>query len=161
DFDPGQWDLKPFVSDFGLAKRLGSEGLTITGMVMGTPGYMAPEQAAGGKGVGPAADIYAIGVILFECLTGRLPYRAQDSAELLLKTLNEDPPSIRSFVPGIPADLDRICMKCLAKAPAERYASAAALADDLHRFRNGEPVSVRPAGLLERTVMWCRRHPAR
>lgn len=152
----------PKVTDFGLAKRSGSEGLTLTGIIMGTPGYMAPEQAAGqGKFVGPGADIYALGIILFECLTGRLPHDAEDTAGLLTQVMTEEPSSVRKFAPNTPSDLDLICLKCLAKQSSERYPTAAALADDLARFVRGEPVTVRPAGAIEIALKWVRRHPTR
>jgi hypothetical protein len=154
--------LNPKVTDFGLAKRGGGYDLTMTGVVMGTPAYMAPEQAKGeGKFVGPAADIYGLGALLYEALTGRPPFLGEDPSVLMIRLVNEDPLPVRRFAPAVPRDLERICMKCLEKAPADRYPSAAALADDLARFLNGEPVSVHPAGLLEKAVKWVRRSPAR
>jgi len=150
------------VTDFGLAKRGGGYDLTVTGAVMGTPAYMAPEQAIGnGKWVGPSADVYALGAVLYECLTGRPPFDATDSVALLNQVVTADPPPPRRFVPSVPRDLELICLKCLAKFPSERYPSAAALAADLTRFANREPVSVRPAGRLEKAVKWVRRHPGR
>ena len=150
------------MTDFGLAKRGGGYDLTVTGAVMGTPAYMAPEQAIGnGKWVGPSADVYALGAVLYECLTGRPPFDATDSVALLNQVVTADPPPPRRFVPSVPRDLELICLKCLAKFPSERYPSAAALAADLTRFANREPVSVRPAGRLEKAVKWVRRHPGR
>ncbi|MBY0513884.1 MAG: protein kinase, partial [Gemmataceae bacterium] len=151
---------EPKVTDFGLVKRgLGSD-LTATQAVMGTPAYMTPEQATGGaKFVGPAADIYALGTVLYECLTGARPFDGPDTL-VLLKRIAEDPPEPpRKRVPSIPRDIELVCLRCLEKAPADRYPTAAALADDLRRFAAGEPVSVRPAGVVERTYKWARRKP--
>jgi WD40 repeat protein len=154
--------LQPKITDFGIAKRSNGVDLTLPGMVIGTPAYMAPEQAAGNtKYVGTGADIYALGVILFECLTGRKPFECQESQALLLQVVRDDAPAARSVSARVPRDLDLICARCLAKAPHERYPSAAALATDLEHFINGEPVSVRPAGLLERAVKWARKYPTR
>jgi eukaryotic-like serine/threonine-protein kinase len=151
---------EPKVTDFGLAKRAGGADLTHTQAVMGTPAYMAPEQARGDtKFVGPAADVWALGAILYECLTGKRPFEAEDTWAVLRKVTDEAPPRLRSHVPGLPRDLELIALKCLEKKPADRYPSAAALADDLHRFVEGKPVSVRPAGPSERFVKWCRRNP--
>ena len=153
---------EPKVADFGLAKRGAGYDLTQTGMVVGTPAYMAPEQATGhAKWVGPTADVYSLGAILYECLTGRPPFQSEDPSLLLIHVVSDDPPSIRSLKPDVPRDLELICMKCLAKKPAERYPTAAALADDLQHYLNREPVSVRPAGRLEKAVKWVRRYPAR
>ncbi|MDB5308381.1 MAG: hypothetical protein JWO38_2583 [Gemmataceae bacterium] len=154
--------LVPKITDFGLAKRGQGYDLTTTGVVMGTPAYMAPEQATGnGKWVGPTADIYALGVVLYECLIGRPPFEAADPILLLGRVVRDDPVPVRRHARGVPEDLDLICLKCLAKVPAERYATAAALAADLSRFLNHEPVSVRPAGRLEKAAKWVRRHPAK
>jgi eukaryotic-like serine/threonine-protein kinase len=142
-------DGEPKVTDFGLAKRGTSTDLTRTGAVMGTPHYMAPEQAAGKtKFVGPAADIYALGVILYQCLTGRTPFNADDTVQLLVRVVEDEPPSIRQLAPGVPRDLEAICLKCLRKEPHARYASAGELADDLRRFLNGEPVAARSTGMF-------------
>jgi predicted Ser/Thr protein kinase len=140
---------EPKVTDFGLAKRGGRQDMTRTGAVMGTPNYMAPEQAAGRtKFVGPAADIYALGVILYECLTGRVPFVADDTMKLLAKVVEDDPPSVRELAPAVPRDLEAICLKCLKKNPHDRYASAHDLADDLRRFQHGEPVAARSTGVF-------------
>ena len=150
---------EPRITDFGLAKRTACE-LTRTQAVMGTPAYMPPEQAAGkAKYVGPAADIYAVGVILYECLAGRTPFASDDSLVLMHQVMADDPPPIRKRVPDTPRDLELICLKCLEKQPTDRYPSADALADDLRRFLAREPVSVRPAGVLERALKWARRRP--
>ena len=150
---------EPRVTDFGLAKR-SSQELTQTQAVMGTPAYMPPEQAAGrAKFVGPPADIYALGVILYECLTGATPFGGDDSLALLNQVIADEPPSIRTRAPAVPRDLELICFKCLEKGPADRYQTAAELADDLRRFTNREPVSVRPAWLLEKAVKWAKRRP--
>ena len=150
---------EPRVTDFGLAKRT-SQQLTQTRAVMGTPAYMPPEQAAGrAKYVGPPADIYALGVILYECLTGATPFTCDDSLALLNQVIADDPPSIRGKAPGVPRDLELICFKCLEKGPADRYQTASELADDLRRYADREPVSVRPAGLIEKAVKWAKRRP--
>jgi eukaryotic-like serine/threonine-protein kinase len=152
---------EPKVADFGLAKRLGGAGLTQSEAVLGTPAYMAPEQARGDtKSAGPAADVWALGVILYECLTGALPFRAAESWGVLHKVLEEEPAAPRRARAGIPRDLELICLKCLSKDPRARYATAAGLADDLARFLSGRPVQVRPASRLERSWRWCRRNPA-
>jgi WD40 repeat protein len=151
----------PKVTDFGLAKRLGEAGRTATGAVMGTPSYMAPEQAGGkGKDVGPPADVYSLGAILYECLTGRPPFRAATALDTLLQVVGDEPAPVRQLNPQVPRDLETVCLKCLAKEPPKRYASAAALAEDLRRFRAGEPVAARPVGRAERLAKWTRRKPA-
>jgi WD40 repeat protein/tRNA A-37 threonylcarbamoyl transferase component Bud32 len=153
---------EPRITDFGLAKRVMCE-LTRTQAVMGTPAYMSPEQADGrAKFAGPPADIYALGVILYECLTGSTPFVGQDDTDslaLISKVIHDPPPTVRSRVATVPRDLDLICLKCLEKNPNDRYPTAAALADDLRRFQNREPVAVRPAGVVERAVKWARRRP--
>ena len=128
---------------------------------MGTPSYMAPEQARGEtKFVGPAADIYSLGVILYECLTGTVPFRDRDMWTVMQSVMHQLPDPPRKRNPKVPRDLDLICLRCLAKQPNDRYPTAAAMADDLSRFLKGEPVSVRPKGRLQRTGDWIRRHPA-
>jgi serine/threonine protein kinase len=147
------------ITDFGLAKRLGEEaGRTQTGAIMGTPSYMAPEQAEG-KAVGPAADIYALGAILYELLTGRPPFKADTPLNTLMQVVSDEPVPPSQLQPRIPRDVETVCLKCLHKEPGKRYPSAQALADDLHRFQEGLPVSARPAGPLERSWRWCRRNP--
>jgi serine/threonine-protein kinase len=156
-------DGTPKVSDFGLARRVdGGPGLTRSGAAVGTPSYMAPEQAQGdSKSLGPAADIYALGAILYECLTGRPPFRAESPLETLRQVVAQDPVPPSRLNAKVPRDLETICLKCLHKNPQRRYASAAALADDLGRFRRGETIAARPAGTFERVAKWVRRHPAR
>jgi serine/threonine protein kinase len=151
--------LSPVISDFGLAKRLDqSLGRTRTGSVLGTPNYMAPEQAEGRLGdVGPATDVYALGAILYECLTGRPPFAAPTLLETLEKVRTEEPAPPRLERPGVPADLQTICLKCLHKEPAGRYASARELAEDLQRFLDGEPIHVRAPGLVERLKLTLNR----
>ena len=152
---------EPKVSDFGLAKRGGGADLTHTGAIMGTPHYMAPEQAGGGtKYVGPPADVWSLGVILFQTLTGKRPFHADSTEGILSRVLLDEPAPLRSLVAGLPRDLDLICRKCLEKNAADRYPTAQELSADLARFTRGEPISVRPAGLLERGYKWARRKPA-
>jgi hypothetical protein len=150
----------PKVSDFGLAKKLDEQGRTQPGTVMGTPEYVAPEQAAGSNDVGVRADVYSLGAILYECLTGRPPFRAASPTETLLQVLHQEPPAPRSLNAAVPRELETIALKCLSKEPEKRYASAAALADDLGRYLAGEPIQARPVGGVERAAKWVRRNPA-
>jgi serine/threonine-protein kinase len=154
-------DGTPKVSDFGLARRLDlGSAQTQTGVVLGTPSYMAPEQAAGrGREAGPAADVYALGAILYECLTGRPPFRGATLCETTLQVLNQEPVPPRKLQPSVPRDLETICLKCLRKEPPRRYASALDLADDLRRQLEGRSVTARPAGRAERAWRWARRNP--
>jgi WD40 repeat protein len=161
--DREAWFLSvvPKVADFGLAKRLDESGATQSGAILGTPGYVAPEQASGNsKAVGPAADVYALGAILYEMLTGRPPFQAATPMETLLQVLEKEPVAPRQLQPKVPRDLETICLKCLEKDPRKRYAGAAALADDLRRFREGLPVAARPVGAAARLARWARRRPA-
>lgn len=159
-------EFQPKVADFGLATGTAQaepdEGLTETGAVLGTPSYMAPEQVrvAGGS-VGPGADVYALGAILYELLTGRPPFRATGAFETLLQVAHDEPVSVARLQPGLPRDLTTICMKCLEKAPAGRYLRAADLADDLKRFLAHEPIRARPVGPAGRVIRWAKRRPAR
>jgi serine/threonine-protein kinase len=152
----------PKVADFGLAKWLNvGSGLTRTEHVLGTPSYMAPEQAGGGtRSVGPAADVYSLGAILYELLTGRPPFRAATALETLEQVKSAEPISPARLQPQLPRDAATICLKCLEKDPVRRYTSAAALAEDLARFGAGDPIHARPVGVHERLWRWCRREPA-
>ena len=153
----------PHVSDFGLAKRLESDltSLTISGAALGTPNYMAPEQARGGnKQLTTAADIYGLGAILYELLTGQPPFRGGTPLETMRRVLEEEPKRPTAINRLVERDLETICLKCLHKEPARRYASAAALADDLERWLRNEPVRARPITTWEKSAKWIRRHPA-
>jgi WD40 repeat protein len=152
----------PKIVDFGLAKLLGEDaGRTRTGSVMGTPSYMAPEQAAGkNREVGPPADIYALGAVLYDLVTGRPPFKAATMMDTLQQVLSLEPAPPRRLNPKVPRDLETICLKCLEKTPGHRYASAGDLADDLRRFLAGEPIKARPVGALGRGVKWAKRRPA-
>jgi tetratricopeptide (TPR) repeat protein len=149
------------ITDFGLAKRVDVVGVpTQSGEIVGTPSYMAPEQARGDrKSVGPASDVYALGAILYELLTGRPPFRAVTPLDTLLQVLNEEPVPPHRLQPKVPRDLETICLKCLAKAPQRRYPTAETLAEDLRRWQAGEPIQARPVGHVERSWRWCRRNP--
>jgi serine/threonine-protein kinase len=154
-------DGTPKVTDFGLAKQLGGRtGLTHTGAIMGTPSYMAPEQAQGQvRSTGPAADVYSLGAILYELLTGRPPFQGTSYLEVLDAVRYQDAIPPTYFVPRLPRDLETICLRCLQKSPERRYASAQALADDLRAFLAGETIQARPVGPWEVTLQWARRHP--
>jgi WD40 repeat protein len=154
-------DGTPKITDFGLAKKLDTQGATSTGVIMGTPSYMAPEQAAGqGKAAGPPADIYALGAILYELLTGHPPFKAATPMDTLVQVMMDEPAPVRRLQPKVPRDLETICHKCLRKEPGKRYATAQALAEDLHRFREGKPILARPVGRLRRLLKWAWRRPA-
>jgi tRNA A-37 threonylcarbamoyl transferase component Bud32 len=149
----------PKVADFGIAKRDGGSEVTATGIVMGTPAYMSPEQAKGeNKFVGPQADVWALGVILYESLTGRRPFISDNHLELMIKIRMEELIPPHRLIQSIPHDLELICLACLAKQPHERYPTAKELADDLDRFSRGEPISVRPVGPVERSYKWVKRN---
>jgi hypothetical protein len=153
-------DGEPKLSDFGLAKRTDREdGLTRTGAVMGTPSYMAPEQAGGAKqsAVGPRTDVYGLGATLYELLTGRPPFKTDEPHETIRQVLRDDPIRPRALRPDVPADLEAVCLKCLEKDPAGRYPSARALADDLTRWQRGEPTAARPRTWRQRTWRRVRR----
>jgi eukaryotic-like serine/threonine-protein kinase len=153
---------EPKVSDFGLARSLASDvRLTRTGQLVGTPCYMAPEQAeAGGGEVGPAADVYSLGAIVYELLTGHPPFRAATTLQTLDLVRSREPVPPRELQPATPRDLQTICLKCLEKEPGKRYATAGELADDLTRFLDHQPIRARPVGHLGRLVRWARRNPA-
>jgi tetratricopeptide (TPR) repeat protein/tRNA A-37 threonylcarbamoyl transferase component Bud32 len=162
-------DGTPKISDFGLAKLLDESSSpdsptrapqTQTGAVVGTPSYMAPEQALGSKDIGPAADVYALGAILYECLTGRPPFRAATALDTLQQVVCEDPVPPRQLNARVPRDLETIALKCLHKEPGRRYARAEDLADDLGRYLAGEPIRARAVSRRERAVKWARRRPA-
>jgi tetratricopeptide (TPR) repeat protein len=153
--------VTPKITDFGLAKLLaGDAGLTQSDAFVGTPSYMAPEQAEHSRDVGPAADIYALGAILYEMLTGRPPFRGETVLETLLQVKGVEPVPPSRLRPNVPRDLTTICLKCLQKDPARRYLTANELAEDLQRFLAEMPITARPVGTLERSWRWCCRKPA-
>lgn len=152
---------RPRITDFGLARRTdGFGGLTLSGAIVGTPSYMSPEQAEGDRtAVGPASDVYSLGAMLYELITGRPPLQAESPLETLLLVRRAEPVRPRLLNPKIPADLETIALTCLEKNPSQRYASARALADELGRFLRREPIHARPIGRARRGVRWCRRNP--
>jgi WD40 repeat protein len=154
-------DGTPKIADFGLAKFLDELTDSIeSGSMVGTPTYMSPEQASGRKGrIGPSADVYALGSILYEGLCGRPPFCADTPLETLRQVVSDEPLAPSRLSPRVPRDLETVCLKCLEKDPTRRYATAGALAADLRRFLQGLPVAARPASALERAVRWCRRNP--
>jgi hypothetical protein len=150
---------EPHVTDFGLARRVeGGSGLTQTGMIVGTPSYMAPEQAGGKKGLTTAADMYSLGAILYEILTGRPPFRAETPLDTLLQVLEQEPQPPRAINAQVDRDLELICLKCLARDPQQRYGSAEALAADLEHWLASEPLSVRPPSLVSLFRFWLRQN---
>jgi serine/threonine protein kinase len=159
--------LVPKITDFGLAKCAGGDGATadpggptVTGDVVGTPNYMAPEQAmVPRRPVGPAADVYALGAILYELLTGRPPFMGETPLATVLQVLDKEPVSVTSLRPNVPQDLETICLKCLRKEPRQRYGTALELAEDLQRFLRDEPIRARPVRAVEKLWHWVRRHP--
>jgi serine/threonine protein kinase len=158
-------DGVPKVSDFGLAKQMNplpgaSRGQTQTGAIVGTPNYMSPEQAAGRtRDIGPVSDVYALGAILYELLTGRPPFRAESPVDTLMQVMTEEPVPPRRLNPSLPRDLETICLKCLEKSPARRYATAQDLADDVERYLAGKSIIARPMRWIERLARWSRRNP--
>jgi serine/threonine protein kinase len=159
--------LVPKITDFGLAKcavlgeaSLNLRGPTVTGELLGTPNYMAPEQAmVKGPPAGPATDVYALGAILYELLTGRPPFTGETPLATVLLVLHNEPVSVTGLQPNVPRDLETICLKCLHKEPRQRYASALELAEDLQRFLHDEPIRARPIRVFEKLRQWVRRHP--
>ena len=160
---PVGYELK--VTDFGIAKVLPQGGIdeaqmTQTGEILGTPAYMAPEQARGDRGdICPATDVYSLGAMLYELLTGRPPFQGATSLDTLMQAAHQEPVSIARLVPRVPKDLDTICLKCLEKESVKRYQSGAELSDDLNRFLRSEPILARPVSWVGHTVRWTRRHP--
>ena len=154
-------DGVPKITDFGLAKRVDSDDdQTQSGQVMGSPSYMAPEQARGhSRDVGPAADVYSLGAILYEMLTGRPPFKGATPMETVRQVIDDDPVTPSRLVPRVPRDLETICLKCLHKDPARRYATARGLADDLERYLDGKPIAGRRTPAWERAAKWARRRP--
>jgi serine/threonine protein kinase/WD40 repeat protein len=153
--------LAPKITDFGLAKQMDTaQRLTQSGIALGTPSYMAPEQVvADNRKIGPLTDVYALGALLYEMLTGRPPFLSNNSTETMLMVVQDDPVPPSRLQPKIPRDLETICLRCLLKAPKRRYASAHDLADDLRRFLDGEPILARRMTVVEQTSKWVRRNP--
>ena len=148
-------DGTPKISDFGLAKWLDNDtNMTVSGIVMGTANYMSPEQARGDRNITPAVDIYALGAILYECLTGRMLFHDESYEKMIRRVMDEEPVRPREILALIPPELEAICLKCLDKNPARRYAKAVELADDLHRFLNGEPLSIGTFDVIDQHERW-------
>jgi serine/threonine protein kinase len=163
DLKPGNVLLdkqgRPRVTDFGLAKRVQSASdLTGTGQILGTPSYMPPEQAAGKSDIGPTADVYSLGAVLYAMLTGRPPFQSANVVDTIMQVLEREPVALRQLDSKIDRDLETICLKCLAKDPAHRYTAARELADELGRFLNDQPILARPPGIWEHVTQWARNH---
>src|SRR5262249_58289884 len=153
-------DGTPKITDFGLARQLDTSGChTPSDAVLGTPSYMAPEQAGQAKHVGPAADVYSLGAILYELLTGQPPFQGATTLEIITQVVADDPVSPRLVRPDVPASLATICLKCLRKDPGQRYPSAQALANDLRRFVSGGAGPGREGRPAGGAGAWGRRHP--
>jgi serine/threonine protein kinase/formylglycine-generating enzyme required for sulfatase activity len=154
---------RPRITDFGLAKQLtDSQGLTLSGDILGTPSFMAPEQAAGKfNAVSYPSDIYSIGAILYMCLSGRPPFQAASQAATLKQVMELEPVALRQLNPAIPRDMETIAHKCLEKSISRRYSSPASLAQDLERYLTGQPILARPVSLVEKSVRWCQRNPSK
>ena len=157
----GECGYAPRITDFGLAKVTHADhSLTETGQILGTPSYMPPEQASGLTHiVGPAADIYSLGGVLYACLTGRPPFQAASVLDTVKQVLERDPVSLRDLNAAIPQDLETICLKCLEKSIPRCYPTAKAIADELQRYLDGHPIEARPVSRVERVWRWCRRNP--
>ena len=151
----------PKIADFGLAKQVDDDSSqTKSGTIMGTPSYMAPEQAAGkNREIGPAADIYSLGAILYELLVGRPPFKAGNPIDTIRQVIEQEPVPPRQLEPRVPHDLETICLKCLEKEPARRFSSALDLAEDLRRYAVGDPIHARPTPTWERAWKWGKRRP--
>ena len=153
--------IQPKLTDFGLARLGDGSDLTQTGDTLGTPSYMAPEQTAGKSAeISPLTDVYGLGAIFYETLTGRPPFQADTALATILQVRNDEPVSPRRLQPTVPLELETICLKCLQKTPQQRYASAEALAEDLRRFQEGRPILARPVSIGQRAWKWIRRRPA-
>jgi eukaryotic-like serine/threonine-protein kinase len=150
---------QPKITDFGLAKLLGEQNrYTIHGAILGTPSYMAPEQARGNmKGICPATDVFSLGAILYEMLTGRPPFQGATIFDTMQQLMHDRPRPPRAFRPELPRDLERVTLKCLEKSPADRYPLASDMADDLRRFLSGQDVLARPMGIIQRSLGWVQR----
>ena len=153
--------IQPKLTDFCLARLGDGSDLTQTGDTLGTPSYMAPEQTAGKSAeISPLTDVYGLGAIFYETLTGRPPFQADTALATILQVRNDEPVSPRRLQPTVPLELETICLKCLQKTPQQRYASAEALAEDLRRFQEGRPILARPVSIGQRAWKWIRRRPA-
>lgn len=150
----------PKITDFGLAKQIQNDDeQTKTGMILGTPGYMPPEQATGQKDIGPSADQYSLGALLYRMLSGRAPFVSSKVMDTIMQVIESPPVPLRQLDGNIPKDLETICLKTLAKKPAQRYANCSELAAELNRFLNGEPIIARPVSQTEKMIRWCKTKP--